>query len=481
MRTGWLPSITDVIKNKGIQSLELAEWGGKACAGEEPSEGMHGKIAMIERGTCGFYTKVAAAMKLGAAAVLVTDSRDSGGSSSMGCGAPDPCDTSDLTIPAAMISYEQGQKLSRQHKMGKAITIKLDARYEGGHFVGIDHRGKLREIGQVPPSNGDASLSLAFVALEAQYYEYEKDVDEMAGAPGILEIMLLRGADQDESDTYLAGGRGIYGNALFPSEAVMAKYDTMQLLMQLECKCGMDKCCGEWDYVVHLHACSEPGMTPAQPAMGAVGAHGVETQGFSYKSCNIEVGRWVTAYGRPGKWLTDASSAMPLVRKGGRQHFVLSQPAWSQQKYRVVLKLLLSNTGKRGIPVASLPLFSGGTFDKNYNKNHGAMEVDIPYRTMRAEIHSFITGHGWGTDSDNCAEFCETQHRFSVRVGMDVDGETFASNDEQLYEHSLTEAGSELGCAAQVQNGVTPNQYGTWNFGRAGKLKFWSLETLSLF
>ena len=25
-----------------------------------------------------------------------------------------------------------------------------------------------------------------------------------------------------------------------------------------------------------------------------------------------------------------------------------------------------------------------------------------------------------------------------------------------------------LGCAAQVQDGVTPNQYGTWNYGRAG-------------
>lgn len=66
------------------------------------------------------------------------------------------------------------------------------------------------------------------------------------------------------------------------------------------------------------------------------------------------------------------------------------------------------------------------------------------------------------------AEFCETQHRFSVRVGMDVDGETFASNDQALYQYSLKDAGTDLGCAAQVQDGVTPNQYGTWSFGRAG-------------
>jgi hypothetical protein len=166
--------------------------------------------------------------------------------------------------------------------------------------------------------------------------------------------------------------------------------------------------------------------------------------------------------------MTDASTALPLVRRGGRQHFVLSQPAWSKQSYRVVAKLFLSNTGKKGVPVASLPLFTGGKFNKDYNSKHHAVEVDIPYRTMRAEIHSFITGHGWGTDSENCAEFCETQHRFSVRVGVDVNGETYVSNDEALYEYALKDAGSELGCAAQVQDGVTPNQYGTWNYGRAG-------------
>ena len=47
-------------------------------------------------------------------------------------------------------------------------------------------------------------------------------------------------------------------------------------------------------------------------------------------------------------------------------------------------------------------------------------------------------------------------------------GDTFVANDEALYEHKLVDAGSELGCASRVQDGVTPNQYGTWNFGRAG-------------
>ena len=41
---------------------------------------------------------------------------------------------------------------------------------------GLDHKGRLRELGQIPPSYKDESLALAFVALEAQYYAYEQEV-----------------------------------------------------------------------------------------------------------------------------------------------------------------------------------------------------------------------------------------------------------------------------------------------------------------
>ena len=106
--------------------------------GAEPHEDVAGKIAMIERGTCGFFTKVSAAMHAGARAVLVTDAADSSGTIEMGCGEPDPCGTSPLAIPAAMISYAQAQKLlALRDRWGTAgTTITLNARYEGEHFVG---------------------------------------------------------------------------------------------------------------------------------------------------------------------------------------------------------------------------------------------------------------------------------------------------------------------------------------------------------
>ena len=45
---------------------------------------------------------------------------------------------------------------------------------------GLDHKGRLRELGQIPPSYKDESLALAFVALEAQYYAYELEVEAAA-------------------------------------------------------------------------------------------------------------------------------------------------------------------------------------------------------------------------------------------------------------------------------------------------------------
>jgi hypothetical protein len=54
----------------------------------------------------------------------------------------------------------------------------------------------------------------------------------------------------------------------------------------------------------------------------------------------------------------------------------------------------------------------------------------------------------------NCAEFCNHRHQFTVN------GKTY------LKEHK--EAGSDDKCVAQVDEGMTPNQGGTWWFGRGG-------------
>ena len=56
---------------------------------------------------------------------------------------------------------------------------------------------------------------------------------------------------------------------------------------------------------------------------------------------------------------------------------------------------------------------------------------------------------------ENCAEFCNHQHVFTV-------------NDTLTVTQEFTTAGSNYGCAEQVADGTVPNQYGTWVLGRGG-------------
>ena len=41
----------------------------------------------------------------------------------------------------------------------------------------------------------------------------------------------------------------------------------------------------------------------------------------------------------------------------------------------------------------------------------------VPSNATKVEFVSYITGHGWGCDSFNCAEFCNSKHTFSLNGG----------------------------------------------------------------
>jgi hypothetical protein len=77
-----------------------------------------------------------------------------------------------------------------------------------------------------------------------------------------------------------------------------------------------------------------------------------------------------------------------------------------------------------------------------------------PAGTTKVELVTMITGHGFGKDADNCAEFCNHTHHF------DINGEEFVKTHPAADDSD--------GCKEQVDLGVVPNQFGTWPFGRAG-------------
>jgi hypothetical protein len=84
-----------------------------------------GKVALVDRGTCGFTIKVANAQAAGAIAVLVAD--NVAGSPPAGLGGADPT----ITIPSARITLDDGNAI-KAALPGVSITLLLDETRRAG-------------------------------------------------------------------------------------------------------------------------------------------------------------------------------------------------------------------------------------------------------------------------------------------------------------------------------------------------------------
>jgi len=82
--------------------------------------------------------------------------------------------------------------------------------------------------------------------------------------------------------------------------------------------------------------------------------------------------------------------------------------------------------------------------------------VEVPGTATRVGLAAMITGHGFGDTDENCAEFCNHQHLFTLNSA-----DTYTR--DQLPWVEIAD-----GCAEQVDYGTVPNQAGTWPFGRGG-------------
>ena len=82
------------------------------------------------------------------------------------------------------------------------------------------------------------------------------------------------------------------------------------------------------------------------------------------------------------------------------------------------------------------------------------------------ELVTIISGHGQ-TDSDNCAEWCNHVHTFTLN-----------DSAEAKHEVSYSDIGSRFGCAARAGEGVIPGQWGNWSQSRAGWCPGLPVETV---
>jgi len=168
-----------------------------------------------------------------------------------------------------------------------------------------------------------------------------------------------------------------------------------------------------------------------------------------------EIGRYITAYNREGRYISDVTPMLGVLKNEDINEFNY----WQPNAYGLTIKLFFWNENKDYTPVGAEYLY-GATrkFNLDYNNIFGSENpfgYNVTDNTERVEIVTFFTGHGHSSTDENCAEFCNHQHEFTIN-GMTM----------PLLEHP--NGGTSYGCYNRVDEGVSANQYGTWVYGRAG-------------
>lgn len=287
-------------------------------------------------------------------------------------------------------------------------------------FLGIDRFQKLRKGGLFHSwASSSIDLQFEFVYKEAEYYNFEHDLaTEFSNNKSAIKIKGIDGVSFPDE----GWGKEIRFEADIPDLSSNGK-----LYIELTQICEDAKAC-EWDRLQHLHLCTDS------------------------ETCDIEIGRWITTYGRSGKWVTDITSLIPHLKQNAKNKFRFSVAG---DQYVNYLDFLFIPDEESTHPIEIHKLYNGTTqFNEEYNTKFEEITLDIPSTAKKVVISAYITGHGNGSEQENCAEFCKFESIFGVN-GTD-------------FEIDFDNAGTDRGCFNLVDEGVVPNQSGSWPFGRAG-------------
>lgn len=149
--------------------------------------------------------------------------------------------------------------------------------------------------------------------------------------------------------------------------------------------------------------------------------------------------------------MTESTPFLGFLKQGGDIRFRYV----GGNEYLTTLNFRLRDTNLPAKPDSYTKLWGGKKFNETYNEGREPITFTVPEGTKKVELTTFITGHGYGKDKANCAEFCNHTHHFSV-------------NEKKEYTKAHPEADDPQGCIKQVVDGTVPNQYGTWPYGRGG-------------
>jgi hypothetical protein len=273
-------------------------------------------------------------------------------------------------------------------------------------------------------------------ATLGHFYNYRFDLDARLAAEEGTEVVSL----VDETTTT----RTFIRDVMLPKSAAVLASRSLFVDIEITCEAQNPFACSEWDRIGSVHLCAD-GMPCTD---------------------RLELARWITPYWRPGRqrYLIDATPLLPLLGLGGerRTFFVELGPDWERPTEwvaQVSLRFGQSTSSDLGVTTAAMLAFRGGAFDASYNMRApftftAPPEMPGPGRFTRVSLITILSGHGQ-TMGDNCAEWCDHRHSFTVN-GMP--GPTIAFEGE---------IGSDRGCAARATEGVIPGQWGNWAQARA--------------
>lgn len=263
--------------------------------------------------------------------------------------------------------------------------------------------------------------SYAYAANEAVYFNFEYDRNTRLEAEDATIVTAWDGQILEEYDET---------DVTFPDD--LSGFDTLEIDLSAWCPDAdvpEQGNCGAWDYLAHIRL-----------------------QDANDEEKYWEMARFITTYHRAGRYIVDATPMLALIQ-GGKRHIRYNfAPSWNTQPTLTELHFRLTNQGKGHRPTKLVELWNGGGYNPTYNDNKDDIEVEIPASAKRVELRTIITGHGG--DTNNCAEFCDHEHHFTVGT--------------KSFTQEFPDVGDNLACMKRVAEGVIPNQSGTWWFGRGG-------------
>lgn len=445
-RYDWLPSPRTLHDNATLH-IQYGEYG---CSvkpfSRTPSKTF---IALVLDGTCSISEKAQAMWLSGARSLIVMADRGAA-VRELTCSSAD-CRLIPQDFSITMIPYsEQLLFRAEQFALKSAFTVSFQVTLSDNHYLAIDSKGRLQDSGWL------LYPSLVFLSWLAQGLNHkhglESAVEKSYRNFNSHQITVF-------SNSKMHGHFGARAVVQLPPN-IFSHFSRLYVELELSCKNNLDKECAEWDHLTQLFVC--PGTS------ANIGVFRIDDKGYNSNCAeDFELARWVTPYRRKdGKWITDITPLMPILASAQTLHFTLRHPWWEKAWYPT-MKLHFTDHEmvqarsnqltwtEMASPSQIIPIYQNieSQFDSKFASRFSLARFILPFDVRRVFIHSLITGHG--SDSpNNCAEFCPTHHTFNIN----------GYNVTKFFNNAAT----PFGCAAEVKNGVTPNQHGTWLYGRAG-------------